>query len=75
MLECIFNKVESHQAYSFIKKTLQHGCFPVNLRNFEEHLQATAPDEQLADVFFIFLVSKDLYTNLLLILAELKRIN
>ena len=31
MLECLFNKVAGLQACIFIKKRLQHRCFPVNI--------------------------------------------
>ena len=31
MLESYFNKVAGLQAYNFIKKRLQHRCFPVNI--------------------------------------------
>ena len=30
----LFNKVASLQTYNFIKKRLQHGCFPVNIAKF-----------------------------------------
>ena len=31
MLESYFNKVAGLQAYNFIKKRVQHRCFPVNI--------------------------------------------
>ena len=34
MLESYFNKVAGLQAYNFIKKRLQHRCFPVNITKF-----------------------------------------
>ena len=34
MLKSLFNKVESIQACSFIKKRLQHMYFPVNIAKF-----------------------------------------
>ena len=39
MLKSLFNKVAGLQACNFIKKSLQHRCFPVNIKNtyFEEH--------------------------------------
>ena len=48
MLESLLNKVAVFQACSFIKKILQHRCFPVNnleiFKNtyFEKHLPTTA---------------------------------
>ena len=45
VLEFFFNKVASLNAYSFIKKRLQHRCFPVNIAkllitaSFIEHLR------------------------------------
>ena len=57
MLESLFNRVAG-QACNFIKKRLQHRCFPVNIakrQHFEEylrtclevHLQTDATDFQL----------------------------
>ena len=34
MLESVFNKVAGLQACNFIKKRLQHGCFPVKFVKF-----------------------------------------
>ena len=34
VLEPLFSKVASLEAYKFIKKRLQHTCFPVNIANF-----------------------------------------
>ena len=34
VLESLFSKVASVEAYKFIKKILQHRCFPVNIENF-----------------------------------------
>ena len=34
MLECLFNKVAGVQACIFVKKRLQHRCFPVNIVKF-----------------------------------------
>ena len=34
VLESLFSKVASLEAYKFIKKRLQHRCFPVNIANF-----------------------------------------
>ena len=34
ILESLFSKVASLEAYKFIKKRLQHTCFPVNIANF-----------------------------------------
>ena len=34
VLESLFSKVASLEAYKFIKKRLQHRCFPVNIVNF-----------------------------------------
>ena len=34
MLESLFNKVAGLQAYNFIKKILQHRCFPMNFTKF-----------------------------------------
>ena len=34
MLESLFNKVANLKACSFIKKRLQHRCFPVNIAKF-----------------------------------------
>ena len=34
VLEFLFSKVASPGAYKFIKKRLQHRCFPVNIVNF-----------------------------------------
>ena len=34
MLESLFSKVASLETYKFIKKRLQHRCFPVNIKNF-----------------------------------------
>ena len=48
MLESLFNKVAGWKAYNFIKKRLQHRCFPVNIAKIfkntylEKHLQMTA---------------------------------
>ena len=47
VLESYFNKIAGLKACNFIKKKLQHSCFPVNiakLKNifFEEHLQTAA---------------------------------
>ena len=33
MLESLFNKVAGLKACNFIKKRLQHGCFPVSFKN------------------------------------------
>ena len=33
VLESLFSKVASLEAYKFIKKRLQHRCFPVNFTN------------------------------------------
>ena len=49
MLEYLFNKVAGLKPRNFIKKRLQHRCFPVNIDKclskntyFEEHLGITA---------------------------------
>ena len=48
MLESLFNKVADPKFYNFIKKRLQHRCFPVNIAKFlktpyfEEHLRTAA---------------------------------
>ena len=48
MLKSLFNNVASLQASNFIKKGLQHCCFPVKFAkffrttHFEEHLPKTA---------------------------------
>ena len=48
MLESLFNKIAGLQACNFIKKRLQHSCFPVNIvtlfknTNFQERLQTAA---------------------------------
>ena len=34
VLDPLFSKVASLEAYKFIKKRLQHRCFPVNIANF-----------------------------------------
>ena len=34
MLESLFNKAAALQACNFIKKRLQHRCFPVNIAKF-----------------------------------------
>ena len=34
MLEFLFNKVAGFQVYNFIKKSLQHRCFPVRFAKF-----------------------------------------
>ena len=34
VLEFIFNKVAGLKAWNFIKKILQHRCFPVNIAKF-----------------------------------------
>ena len=34
MSESLFNKVAGFQEYIFIKKRLQHSCFPVNIAKF-----------------------------------------
>ena len=34
VLESLFNKVAGFQAFNFIKKTLQHRCFPVKFAKF-----------------------------------------
>ena len=34
VLEPLFSKVASLEAYKFIKMRLQHRCFPVNISNF-----------------------------------------
>ena len=34
MFESLFNKVADYQACNFIKKSLQHRCFPVNIVKF-----------------------------------------
>ena len=34
VLKSLFRKVASLEAYKFIKKRLQHRCFPVNIANF-----------------------------------------
>ena len=41
-LESLFNKVAGLRACNFIKKRLQHRCFPVKLAKFYKHLQTTA---------------------------------
>ena len=33
-MDSIFNKVAGLQTWNFIKKWLQHSCFPVNVKNF-----------------------------------------
>ena len=49
-LESLFNKVADLQVRNFIKKRLQHNCFPVKFANFlkntyfAEHLQTTASE-------------------------------
>ena len=35
MLQPLFNKVACLEAYNFIKKRLQHRCFPVNTAKFD----------------------------------------
>ena len=45
MLESLFNKVAGIQTCNFIKKKLQHMCFPVNV---EEHLRMARSDLQAA---------------------------
>ena len=48
MLASLFNKIAGLQAYNFIKKRLQHRCFPVKFvksildTHFKEHLRTTA---------------------------------
>ena len=47
LLKSLFNKIPGLKACSFIKKRIQHRCFPVNtvklLRtHFEEHLRMAA---------------------------------
>ena len=34
MLESLFNKVAGLQTCNYIKKRLQHSCFPVNIKKF-----------------------------------------
>ena len=34
MLESLFNKITALKTFSFIKKRLQHRCFPVNIAKF-----------------------------------------
>ena len=46
MLDSLFNKVAGLRVCNFIKKRLQHQCFPVKIGKFltayfEEHLQPT----------------------------------
>ena len=36
MLDSLFNKVVGSKACNFIKKTLQHRCFPVKIAKFLE---------------------------------------
>ena len=38
MLESLFNKAAGSQPCNFIKKRLQHRCFPVKFQNYQEHL-------------------------------------
>ena len=38
MLEFLFNKVADLQVYYFMKKRLQHRCFPVNIARFDPFL-------------------------------------
>ena len=40
-LESQFNKVAGLEAYKFIKKRLQHRCFPVNIANLSRKLYLT----------------------------------
>ena len=47
VLESLFNNIACFQACNFIKKTLQHKCFPVNIEIFkntcfEDHLRTPA---------------------------------
>ena len=43
MLESLFSKVASLEPYKFIKKRLQHRCFPVNIVNFLRNLIYRTP--------------------------------
>ena len=46
MLESLFNKIAGLKVCNFIKKRLQHRCFPVNFRKFSKTpiLQNTSDD-------------------------------
>ena len=50
MLEPLLNKVAGPQACNFVKKRLQHSCFPVKFAkffkktHFEEHQRTTASE-------------------------------
>ena len=55
VLESFINKVARLKACNFIKKRLQHKCFPVwilpNLNNlFEKHLRTTASGNSIFDI-------------------------
>ena len=72
MLESLFNKIAGLQACNFIKKRLQHSCFPVNIvtlfknTNFQERLQTAAANVFLflkKKLFFFFHFMKVFYNN------------
>ena len=49
MLKSLFNKAAGHEDCNFIKKILQHICFPVNITKFlssyfEEYLPTNASE-------------------------------
>ena len=50
MVESLFNKVVGLQARNFIKRRLQHRCFPVNIAkflrgtSFEDYLRMAASE-------------------------------
>ena len=52
VLKSLLNKVAGRKTCNFIKKRLQHRCFPVNFGKFiktyfEEHLRTPASEENL----------------------------
>ena len=62
-MESPFNKVASLQPWNFIKKRLQHICFPVKFAKFfkntyfEEYLRPTASDNSRKLMVFLQITS------------------
>ena len=77
MLESLFNKVACQKACNFIKKRLQHRCFPVNIAKFlrtplkkifEEHLNLRAGLALTATSFPV--LAEDLTQKVVVKMAE-----
>ena len=65
MLESLFNKVTGFQASNFIKKRLQHRCFPVKLVKFLRTPFFTAPPVAASEIisFLMYFYMTNLFIN------------